>query len=676
MSVLGLLRTWVAIGLPVLFLATSPAVATGLGNYYGESHPSKVIKERDVIPPTGWTVTADSSEAGNPPTNVLDNNPATFWHTEYSPVTAPLPHNITIDMKTSYLVNGFTYQPRQDGNSNGNIGEHQVQLSTDGATWSSPAIIGTYIDDSSVKQTLFTAQNARYVRLSAFTEAGNRGPWSSCSQINISSTATPAPAPATNGAWGPTIDFPIVPVSAAVEWNSGNLLTWSSFLPEQFTGDTGTGYTLTSTYNPTTGLVTQRNVSNTQHDMFCPGLSMDTTGRPFVTGGNSASRTSIYDPVADAWISGPNMQIGRGYQASCAVSDGRTFTIGGSWSGGEGGKNGEIYSPTSNTWTLLPGCPVAPMLTNDSAGIFRQDNHAWLFAWKNSSVFQAGPSKAMNWYSMIGTGGQKPAGLRGSDPDAMCADAVMYDAVNGKILSAGGSPDYQDSDATTNAHVITIGTPGNIPTVATVSSMAYARAFANGVVLPNGQVFVTGGQSYAVPFSDATSTLVPEMWNPATMKFTTMAPNQYPRVYHSVALLMPDATVISAGGGLCGSGCNTNHLNGEVYRPPYLYNSDGTPATRPIISSVSATSVTVGSTLTIKTNVAVTSFALIRLGSTTHTVNTDHRRIALTPTASGTTYTVTIPSDPGVALPGYWYLFALNSAGVPSVATTIAIKSS
>jgi galactose oxidase len=40
------------------------------------------------------------------------------------------------------------------------------------------------------------------------------------------------------------------------------------------------------------------------------------------------------------------------------------------------------------------------MLTADKAGVFRQDSHGWLFAWKNV----AGPSKAMNWYGTTGSG--------------------------------------------------------------------------------------------------------------------------------------------------------------------------------------------------------------------------------------------------------------------------------
>lgn len=156
------------------------------------------------------------------------------------------------------------------------------------------------------------------------------------------------------------------------------------------------GNTYTATYDPATGSVSERNVVNTAHDMFCPGMSVDGNGRAVVTGGDTASKTSIYDPLTDSWSIGATMNIARGYQASTTLSDGRIFTIGGSWSGGYGGKNGEIYNSTANTWSLLSGCPVAPMLTNDAGGIFRQDNHGWLFGWKTGSVFQAGPSKAMN----------------------------------------------------------------------------------------------------------------------------------------------------------------------------------------------------------------------------------------------------------------------------------------
>lgn len=278
----------------------------------------------------------------------------------------------------------------------------------------------------------------------------------------------------------------------------------------------------------------------------------------------------------------------------------------------------------------------------------------------------------MNWYLTTGNGSQTGVGNRASDTDSMCGNAAMFDAVAGKILTVGGSPDYQDSDATTNAHIITIGTPPAVPSVETIGSMSYARAFANSVILPDGTVLITGGQVYAVPFSDNTSQLTPELFNPATSTFTQMAPMAIPRNYHSVALLLFDGTVGNGGGGLCGT-CATNHFDMQIFYPPYLYTSTGALATRPVIDSISTASVATGGTFSITTNVACTAFSMIRMSSTTHTVNTDQRRIALTPTGTaGTTYTFAVPADPGVALPGHWMVWAL-AGGVPAVSVQLQV---
>ena len=48
----------------------------------------------------------------------------------------------------------------------------------------------------------------------------------------------------------------------------------------------------------------------------------------------------------------------------------------------------------------------------------------------------------MNWYGTAGSGTQTPAGNRAGDPDSMCGNAVMCQAIAGKILTVGGSPDY------------------------------------------------------------------------------------------------------------------------------------------------------------------------------------------------------------------------------------------
>jgi galactose oxidase len=256
----------------------------------------------------------------------------------------------------------------------------------------------------------------------------------------------------------------------------------------------------------------------------------------------------------------------------------------------------------------------------------------------------------------------------------MCGVAAMFDAVAGKILVAGGSVDYSGSAAVANSYVITIGNVGAQAQVQKTPNMAFKRIYHNAIVLPNGQVFVAGGQDVGSPFNDDSSIMYGELFTPSSGGGTwaTMAAYTVPRNYHSVGLLLTDGTVMIGGGGLC-NGCEYNHYDGQIWRPPYLFTSTGGVATRPVINSVSSATVRIGQTITVNMNSAVTSFALIRMGSATHTVNTDQRRIPLTPSGSGNTYTVTVPNDAGIALPGYWMLFAMNSAGVPSVSRIIKI---
>ncbi|KAI5360636.1 putative galactose oxidase/kelch, beta-propeller, galactose oxidase, central domain superfamily [Septoria linicola] len=114
------------------------------------------------------------------------------------------------------------------------------------------------------------------------------------------------------GRWSSTIRFPVVPVAAApLPGTNGQILVWSAFNPTEF--ESGKGRTQTAIFNPATGGITQRTVNNTRHDTFCPGISFDFNGNLMVTGGNDASRSSIYSTQQRAWISTPDMRTPRGY---------------------------------------------------------------------------------------------------------------------------------------------------------------------------------------------------------------------------------------------------------------------------------------------------------------------------------------------------------------------------
>ena len=151
--------------------------------------------------------------------------------------------------------------------------------------------------------------------------------------------------------------------------------------------------------------------------------------------------------------------------------------------------------------------------------------------------------------------------------------------------------------------------------------------------------------------------------------------NAFPRLYHSNALLLPDATVLLNGGDPQRG--NYEHRQ-EIYSPAYLFNSDGSPANRPTISSVNPGAVRYGSTFQVFTADAgdISSAALIRPGSPTHAFDQEQRFVGLSYTADSGVLNVTAPPNGNIAPPGYYMLFILNSAGVPSIATFVQLSAS
>lgn len=167
-----------------------------------------------------------------------------------------------------------------------------------------------------------------------------------------------------------------------------------------------------------------------------------------------------------------------------------------------------------------------------------------------------------------------------------------------------------------------------------------------------------------------------EIWDPATESFTLLdARHRVARTYHSSAVLMADGRVFTGGGGLCHS-CDVNHLDAEIFSPPYLFNSDGSLARRPSIF-LFQDSVQLGSSFRIRGSQRFSIVSLIRYGSATHSTDTDQRRIELcgfrTRRCRGNDLTLTVPSDPGIAIRGNWMVFGVNFAGVPSVSRNLLL---
>src|SRR6185369_15586223 len=227
-----------------------------------------------------------------------------------------------------------------------------------------------------------------------------------------------------------------------------------------------------------------------------------------------------------------------------------------------------------------------------------------------------------------------------------------------------------NSPATATTETIDMGSAS--PLWQSGPSMSQARVEMNAVILPSGKVLALGG---SVNDEDSsTQSLNADLYDPATNTFSSAGANSFARLYHSVALLLPDATVWVAGGNPV-RGTYERHI--EIYQPAYLFQSDGTPAARPSIASVPS-SVSYGNQFTLQTPDAasIASAVLVRNGTVTHSFGMDQRMVGMSFTAGSGSLTVTAPPNANVAPPGYYMLFILNSNGVPSVASSLLLSSS
>ncbi|KAI4256573.1 MAG: hypothetical protein L6R42_006136 [Xanthoria sp. 1 TBL-2021] len=145
---------------------------------------------------SGWKCITDSwqTQGGlRDCEQALDGDNNTFWHTRWDPETDAPPHFFNIDLGQVYNLTSFTYLPRQDDFKNGNIGRWQISLSADGETWR--LLNDTFSDDEQLKTVDFihNAQPApaRFLNLTAYTEAGSRGSWSSAAEFNLFDVVLP-----------------------------------------------------------------------------------------------------------------------------------------------------------------------------------------------------------------------------------------------------------------------------------------------------------------------------------------------------------------------------------------------------------------------------------------------------------------------------------------------------
>ncbi|MEU4294880.1 endo-alpha-N-acetylgalactosaminidase family protein [Kribbella sp. NPDC026596] len=144
-----------------------------------------------IVPQSRITVADVSSEdvgTGGAATEALDGNPSTIWHSAWSEVPTPTtyPHHITLDLGSTYQVDGFSYLPRQSG-TNGMFKGYELYVSTDGQTWGTPVATGEFPNSTATQRLTFAAKPGRFVKFVG-TSSLNGAVFGSAAELNVYGT--------------------------------------------------------------------------------------------------------------------------------------------------------------------------------------------------------------------------------------------------------------------------------------------------------------------------------------------------------------------------------------------------------------------------------------------------------------------------------------------------------
>jgi hypothetical protein len=398
-------------------------------------------------------------------------------------------------------------------------------------------------------------------------------------------------------------------------------------------------------------------------DMFCNGMVVLPDGRPFINGGNlqydpfhGEPRNAVFDPATGLFTDVQNMAHGRWYPTTTVLGDGRVMTFSG-------------LNETGGTNTAVELYTVGSGWSQEFAAGWTPPLYPRMHLLPNGTVLYSGSgtgSRTFNpatktWSGILAT--TNYAGTRTYGTSVLLPLTPANGYQPRVMIMGGGNP------ATATTEIIDMSAA--TPRWQFGPSMSQPRIEMNATILPSGKVLALGGSTNDE--EAASASLNADLYDPITNTFSAAGVNAFPRLYHSGSLLLPDATVLLMGGNPV-RGSYEQHT--EIYSPAYLYNSDGTAAFRPTISGVTPGTFAYGGTFQVQTPDAanIASVVLVRPGAPTHAFDMDQRLVGLSYTIGTGVLNVTAPPNGNIAPPGYYMLFVLNAAGVPSVASFITLS--
>lgn len=487
--------------------------------------------------------------------------------------------------------------------------------------------------------------------------------------------AAAALAPEQAGAWSEPFVVPVAGVTAVL-LHTARVLFWSydpAHWEDPNASNTGVAYL----WNPATRA---GEFVPAPENIWCGGQTILADGRVFIAGGNlrypdpaappgqrgwkGDASTYTYDPLTGAFTRQPEMASGRWYPTVTQMPDNSAIITSG-------------YDETGSEWVSLLVERFVPSAARNGVGTIRTVSvkytpglYPFQYVLPSGSMLQAGPERYNSYLlrprSWAWTWSRLPN--------------MLYDHEG----HANGIH-YTDASVEPPSQIVTIAggkvAPSNNEWLDGYNPAAGWRDYpkwnrqrhnANTVILPDGSLLTVGGNSAPSNYDGTlfSAELYSKPANDFSGAWTEVAPHSIPAAYHSSALLLPDGTVLLSEDDRTKTVEAAANHRVQVYSPPYLFKGP-----RPEMEAPST--LVRGSAFTITATAPATrtiaSAVLIAPAAVTHGNDMHQRFVKLPLVVDNTGIKATVPASTALLPPGYYMLFVVDSAGVPSIARFVHI---